>query len=63
MPGCMPELSLWSSHSGALALELSLWSSHSGPEQGFYRVLESLGMDPGAEFKAAMEEADAIGAR
>ncbi|GAB4814690.1 hypothetical protein N2152v2_001736 [Parachlorella kessleri] len=31
--------------------------------QGFYRFLKSLGMDPGGEFKAAMEEADKLGAR
>ena len=28
-----------------------------------YRFLKSLGMDPGGEFKAAMEEADKLGAR
>eukprot|EP00887_Chlorella_sp_A99_P002758 scaffold6.g2758.t1 len=31
--------------------------------QGFYRFLQSLGMDPGAEFKAAMVEAERCGAR
>lgn len=31
--------------------------------QGMYRFLRSLGLDPGAEFKAAMEAAEAHGAR
>jgi pheromone shutdown protein TraB len=31
--------------------------------QGFYRFLRSLGMDPGAEFKAAIDAASAHGAR
>lgn len=31
--------------------------------QGMYRFLKSLGMDPGGEFKAAMEEADRLGSR
>ena len=30
---------------------------------GFYRVLKLLGMDPGLEFKVAMQEAEAQGAR
>ncbi|KAK9906678.1 hypothetical protein WJX75_006000 [Coccomyxa subellipsoidea] len=31
--------------------------------QGFYRLLKSLGMDPGLEFKVAMEEAELLRAR
>jgi pheromone shutdown protein TraB len=31
--------------------------------QGFYRLLSQLGMEPGGEFKAAMEAADALNAR
>ena len=30
---------------------------------GFYRLLKSLGMDPGLEFKVAMEEAELLRAR
>ena len=33
------------------------------PPPGFYRVLKTLGMDPGLEFKVAMEEAQKLRAR
>lgn len=42
---------------------VSQWADGCDTFPGFYRVLKTLGMDPGLEFKVAMEEAQKLRAR